>query len=184
MSREIYYAQGTKHLLLPAFALLFALFFLPRKPLCLYCVAECSYLVAKFGHVSCGNSSCTIHPQFLASTASSVRALRFRSFSNGGPLTEICIVSKTASLGLWDSCISQAAQTLWKLRFLHRDQLGEACTRANLRVGVNSSVPKRSNSICWTVRANAYPGNFLGSGSLACYRGNISVFPVLLHLEE
>ena len=34
---------------------------------------------------------------------------------------------------------------------------------ARLRVGVNSSVPKRSNSVCWAVRANAYPGNFLGS---------------------
>ena len=39
MSREIYYTQGTKHLLLPAFALLFVLFFLTRKPPCLYCVA-------------------------------------------------------------------------------------------------------------------------------------------------
>ena len=79
------------------------------------------------------------------------------------PLTEICSVSQTASLGLWDSCISPADQTLWKPRLPHRDQLGEACAQARLRVGVNSSVPKRSNSVCWAVRANAYPGNFLGS---------------------
>lgn len=79
------------------------------------------------------------------------------------PLTETCSVSQTASLGLWDSCISPADQTLWKPRLPHRDQLGEACAQARLRVGVNSSVPKRSNSVCWAVHANAYPGNFLES---------------------
>lgn len=79
------------------------------------------------------------------------------------PLTEICTVSKTVSLGLWDYCISPADQTLRKPRLPHRDQLGEACAPARLQVGVNSSVPKRSNSVCWAVCANAYPGNFLGS---------------------
>lgn len=182
MSREIYDSQGTKHLLLPAFALLFASFFLTRKPPCLFCLAECSHLVAKYRHVDWRNSSCGILLQFMVSTASPVRAWRFRCFifSLKMPLTWICVVSRTALLHLWDSCISQAAQTFWKLWFFQRDQLGEACAHASLSVGVNSSVPKKSNSVWWAVCAKAYPGNFLGIETLACGGGNISVcFPAL-----
>lgn len=93
------------------------------------------------------------------------------------PLTEICTISKTVSLGLWDSCIFPADQTLWKPRLPHRDQLGEACAPASLQVGVNSSVPKRSNSVCWAVRANAYPGNFLGSEAWHAAGGIFLCFP-------
>lgn len=80
MSQEIYYTQGTKHLLFQHLSCSLYFFFLSRKPLCLYCLAKCSYLVAKNRHVNCGNSSWTILLQFLGSTASSARALRSMSF--------------------------------------------------------------------------------------------------------
>lgn len=123
-----------------------------QKTSCLYCLADLFLFSGQMQAVKGGNSSGWILPEFLASTASSRRAWRFRSFIffflfPRSALTWICIVTGTASQGLWHSCISQAAQTFWKLWFLQRDHLGEACAQANLRVGVNSSAPKRSNSI-------------------------------------
>lgn len=66
-----------------------------------------------------------------------------------------------------------SSSDILKLRFLQRDQLGEACAQASLRVGVNSSVPKRSNCLmgcpCQCLLWQ------LSHGTLACCSGNISV---------